>query len=60
MLLIIIYYHYHHHYHRNTHELNQFQRSYESLSAFKITQRRVIDSDDFVNFNETKSTYRRK
>jgi hypothetical protein len=52
--------HYHHHYHRNTHEYNQFQRSYESLSAFKITQRRVIDSDDFVNFNETKSTYRRK
>jgi len=44
----------------NTHEYSQFQRSYESLSQFKLTQGRVIDSNDLVNFNETKSTYRRK
>lgn len=48
------------HSNRNTHEFNQFQRSYESLAQFKLTQGRVIDSNDLVNFNETKSTYRRK
>lgn len=43
---------------KSSYDYSQFQRSYESLSAFKLTQR--VQIDDSVNFYETQTTYKRK